>query len=376
MQLTELGPINGFALSRIHARLSIVEADGATRGAFVAAARQLSPDGAVVLILGSNQAEEVVAAISRRRASVTGARLRSAEGAVAATASRIGAQATLVVDGRARLAEFEEQLVWLTQASAEVEQARDSLVAAERDAARARAAVERVLAQRTEVDDAVRTVRERLAHGEADEELEAQVAEVQRVLDETEAERRSRATDADLGMAVAESQLRRAEAEMRVLHERIAGPDPGDAERFLEERGEQLRSRVLDAEQACDRAEEAHRVALAAREEAQRQFDAPDGDAGPADVVRSLQAVGSLDARGPIPVLFDEPFELDQPAELAAVIQELLDLSRHTQVVYLTAQPDLLAWAEALPALSGARVVPESSAPARDPSAGRQPIHT
>jgi hypothetical protein len=376
MQLTELGPINGFALSRIHARLSIVEADGPARAALVAATHRLSPDGPVVLILGPDQAAEVVAAISRRRATASGARLRSAEGAVAATASRIGDQATLVVDGRARLAEFEEQLLWLTQASAEVEQARASLLAAERDAARARAAVERVLAQRSEVDDAVRTVRERVARGEADEELEAQAAEVQRVLDETEAERRARATDADLGMTLAESELRRAEDEMRVLHERMAGPDPGDAERFLEERGEQLRSRVLEAEDACDRAEEAHRVALAAREEALRQAGAPVGDAAPADVVRSLRAVGSLDARGPIPVLFDEPFELDQPAELAAVIQELLELSLHTQVLYLTAQPDVLAWARALPGLSGALVVPETSAPARDPSTGREPIHT
>jgi len=376
MQLTELGPINGFALSRLHARLSIVEADGQARDALVTAARYLSPDGAVVLILGSDQAEEVVAAISRRRASVTGARLRSAEGAVAATASRIGEQATLVVEGRARLAEFEEQLLWLTEASAEVEQARASLLTAERDTARARAAVERVLAQRTEVDDAVQSVRERLAQGEADEELEAQVEEVQRVLDQTEAERRTRATDADLGMTLAESQLRRAEDEMRVLHERMAGPDPGDAERFLEELGEHLRSRVLDAEQACDRAEEAHRAALAAREEVLRQADAPERDAGPADVVRSLHAVGSLDARGAIPVLFDEPFELDRQEQLAAVIPELLELSRHTQVLYLTAKRELLAWAKTLSGLSGALVVAESPAPAHDPSTGQKPIHT
>jgi hypothetical protein len=377
MQLTDLGPIDGFALSRFHARLSVVEADGPARSALVMAARRLSPDGTVVLILGSDQADEVGAAIARRRAGASGARVRSAEGAVAATASRIGEQATMVVDGRARLAEFEEQLLRLTQASAEVERARASLGAAEQGAARARAAVDRVLAQRTEVDDAVRSVRERLANGEADDELEAQVAEVQRVLDQTEAERRARATDADLGVTLAESELRRVEDEMRVLHERIAGPDPGDAEQSLEERGERLRSRVLDAEQGCDRAEQAHRVALAAREDALRQAGAPEAvRAGPADVVRSLRAVGSLDARGPIPVLFDEPFALDEAAELAAALDELLELSRHTQVLYLTANPELLAWAKALPERSGSLVVPERPAPSSDPSTGREPIHT
>ena len=79
--------------------------------------------------------------------------------------------------------------------------------------------------------------------------------------------------------------------------------------------------------------------------------------------MRSLRAVGSLDARGPIPVLFDEPFDLDQPAELAAAFDELLELSRHTQVLYLTANPDLLAWAKALPERSGSLVVPSAPAP-------------
>ena len=164
---------------------------------------------------------------------------------------------------------------------------------------------------------------------------------------------------------------------MRELHERIAGPDPGDAERSLEERGERLRSRVLDAEQSCDRAEEAHRAALAAREDAIREADAPDaGGAAPADVVRSLHALGSLDVRGPIPVLFDEPFEIDDPGEIAAVIGGLIELSLHTQVLYLTAKPELLAWAKTLSGQSGALIVPGGPRPVRDPATGREPIHT
>jgi hypothetical protein len=341
MQLTDLGPIDGFALSGLHVRLSFIEGDAPARRALVAAARQTSPDGTVVLILGPDQAAEVAAAIDRSRTGAVGARLRAA--------------------GR----------------STEVERARAALGAAQREAARTRAAVERVLAQRSEVDEAVRSVRERIAAGETDDELEAQVAEVQRVLDQTEAERRARATDADLSASLAEAELRRAEDEMRELHERIAGPDPGDAERSLEERGERLRSRVLDAEQACDRAEEAHRAALAAQEDAIRQADAPDsGGAGPADVVRSLHALGSLDARGPIPVLFDEPFEFDDPGEIAAVIAALTELSLQTQVLYLTANPDLLAWATTLPGPSGALIVPGRPAPVRNPSTGREPIHT
>jgi len=377
MQLTDLGPVDGFALSRLHARLSIVETDALAREAIVTAARQLSPDGTVVLILGREQAAEVVAAIVSRRTDVAGTRLRSTQADLTTTAGQIGDQATLLVDSRVRLAEFEEQLVWLSQAGAELEQARAALHSAERDAARAGAAVQRVLAQRAEVDEAVRGIREGAPAGDADEELEAQVAEVQRVLDQTEAQRRARATDADLGVTLAESHLRRAEDEMRKLHQRIAGPEPGDAERSLEERGERLRSRVLEAEQACDRAEEAHRVALGAREEAARQLDALEADgAGPADVVRSLRAVGSLDARGPIPVLFAEPFELDEPAELAAVIEELIELSLRTQVLYLTAHPDVLGWARALPSSVGSLVLPGRPVAARDPSTGREPIHT
>ena len=201
MQLTDLGPIDGFALSRLHARLSVVEADGPVRAALVTAARRLSPDGTVVLDPGLRSGGRGC----RRHHPAPG---RARPGRVCAPPR---------APSRPPPARSASRPRWWSTAGPVWRSSRSSCSGSPRraprssgrgppsvppsdDAARARAAVERVLAQRTEVDDAVRSVRERLANGEADDELEAQVAEVQRVLDQTEAERRARATDADLGV--------------------------------------------------------------------------------------------------------------------------------------------------------------------------------
>jgi hypothetical protein len=371
-----------YSVPAVHPRLAVIKASAVQRPGLVRAAQAT----ASAVVVNRTDTDAAVAADARRRQE---AHAR----AVAAQQAQLDAASANLDEAEAHEAEAEDLWAASAQAVASFDQLATEVTHA--DARRERAwtdrrsalhemveavdQLERVQEQRRQAASALKEAEARSRDTRhpgavrqagvdpAAEQLQAHIVALHAALDKAEEERQAQATLAQEELVLAMTAVSASDTTMADLWERLGQfvteellsrwghghPEPG----MIAEQ----RTVMVAAEEATERvrshAAAAAMVARHHRDDEAGLLDALDGPgAEPSRVLDALRiwlaaiaAAHATTGPEPAPVILDDPFAQLDPVVRSGLIETLGGLSARTQLLYLTDQVDVLAWAISLP---------------------------
>jgi hypothetical protein len=374
-----------YSVPAVHPRLAVIKASADQRPGLVLAGQAT----ASAIVVDRTDTEAAVAADARRRQEAHARAVAAQQAQLdAATANLDEAEAheaeaeDLWAAAAQAVATFDQLAAEVTHADARRERAWTDRRSALHEMVEAVDQLERVQDQRRQAASALKEAEARsrdtrhpgaVAHTRqagvdpAAEQLQAHIVALHAALDKAEEERQAQATATQEELVLAMTAVSASDTTMADLWERLGQfvteellsrwghghPEPG----MIAEQ----RTVMVAAEEATERvrshAAAAAMVARHHRDDEAGLLDALDGPgAEPSRVLDALRiwlagiaAAHATTGPEPAPVILDDPFAQLEPVVRTGLIETLAGLSARTQLLYLTDQVDVLAWAISLP---------------------------